>query len=120
MTEDHQQSTSSQFNAPPPHERSPPPPEKSEGGRPLELTPELSDRIVEAIRLGNYLETAAALAGVTSKSVRNWLRRGTKGNDPIFVAFAQAVLCARATAEQQALERISSDPSWQAQAWRLE
>lgn len=34
------------------------------------------DRIIQALRLGDYLETAAAAAGVTKDSVYHWLRTG--------------------------------------------
>ena len=33
-------------------------------GRPTKLTPDVQEKIVQAIRAGNYIETAAAYAGV--------------------------------------------------------
>jgi transposase-like protein len=44
-------------------------------GRPSKLTPELRDRILDAVLEGNYLETAAQVAGVGKTTLYRWLRR---------------------------------------------
>jgi transposase len=46
------------------------------------LTPEVAEAIVEAMRGGNYLETAAALAGISIATLRNWLRDGRRNLSP--------------------------------------
>jgi transposase-like protein len=45
-------------------------------GRPSSLTPQVHDQIVDAIRRGAYIETAAQAAGVTKKSFYQWLKIG--------------------------------------------
>lgn len=89
-------------------------------GRPTSLTQEVARTIIEAMRCGNFLESAAALAGVSVSSVRNWIRAGRRGQSPALAEFARAVAKARAEAEIADLNHIREDPSWQAAAWRLE
>lgn len=40
------------------------------------LTPEVSKRVVTFVRAGNFIETAAAAAGVNRGTIRQWLERG--------------------------------------------
>jgi transposase len=47
-------------------------------GRPSKLTPELSDRIVEMLRIGCYIEEAAASAGISKQVVYDWQRNGAR------------------------------------------
>jgi len=44
--------------------------------RPEKLTPEVQQKIVDAIRLGNYIETAAAYAGISKSTLYDWLKKG--------------------------------------------
>lgn len=44
-------------------------------GRPRKVTPELTERIVDALLEGNYLETAAAVVGVSKSTLYRWLRK---------------------------------------------
>ena len=85
------------------------------------LTPALSARIALAIRVGNYLETAASLNGICEATLHNWLARGRKGRPP-YVAFLVAVEKARSAAEADALKEIKGAmrENWQAAAWYLE
>jgi len=89
-------------------------------GRPTSLTPEVAEIIVDAMRAGNYAETAACLAGISVATLRNWLRDGRRNLSPELAEFARSVAQARAIAEVRDLEKIGRDPSWQAAAWRLE
>lgn len=104
-------------------------------GRPCELTSAVQETIVGLLRAGNYLETAAAYAGVNKVTVYKWLKRGarslrksSKTGEPIpeaelaFVEFSNAVQRARAEAEARALQLIAKagESQWQAAAWRLE
>lgn len=45
-------------------------------GRPSKLTPELTERVVDAILVGAYLETAAQAVGITPRTLYRWLERG--------------------------------------------
>lgn len=51
---------------------------RRKGGRPPELMPDVQDLIVKGMLAGNFLETAAAAAGVWADTVRRWVRRGEK------------------------------------------
>jgi AcrR family transcriptional regulator len=72
------------------------------GGRPTKLTAEVSTRIVEAMEKGNYLETAAAYAGVHKATVYRWLSDGESPDSPSELReFRDAVMRARAHAEHR-------------------
>jgi transposase len=91
-------------------------------GRPTKLDADTSDRICSAIRGGNYIETAAAVAGIHRDTLYTWLKRGRTEEDGIHRDFVLAVDEALANAEKNALRTIedASDEHWQAAAWRLE
>jgi len=46
--------------------------------RPSECTSELSDRIAQFVRAGNYPERAAVAAGVSARTYYRWMERGSK------------------------------------------
>lgn len=47
-------------------------------GRPTKFSPAIAKRIVDAVRMGNYLETAAGLAGLSKETLREWLTQGAR------------------------------------------
>ena len=47
--------------------------------RPTKLTPEVQERIVTAIRAGNYAEPAARSAGISEATFHRWIERGKQG-----------------------------------------
>lgn len=96
-------------------------------GRPSLLTPQLSKRIVSAIRNGSYIEEAAEAQGVSRQLVYQWLQQGNEGKTPLHVAFLDAVTRARAqdaVASMALINRAakleSGDVEWKAAAWKLE
>ena len=90
--------------------------------RPTKLTDEVREKICEAIRKGNYLETAAAYAGIGISTFYDWIRRGDQTRGSKFSDFSEAVKKARAEAEAHAVAviRDAAHNSWQAAAWWLE
>lgn len=59
------------------------------------MTPEVRKKILIAIRAGNYREVAAQFAGVTAKTLREYLRR----KDEEAVEFRAAIIEAEASVE---------------------
>ena len=51
---------------------------KARGGRPSKLTPEVQEKIVTAIRAGNYAQVAAVYAGIGERTFYRWMERGEK------------------------------------------
>lgn len=90
--------------------------------RPTKLDQDASDRICTAIKGGNYIETAAAVAGIHKDTLYTWLKRGRNEDEGMFRDFVDAVDEALAVAEKNALKVIedASADHWQAAAWRLE
>ncbi len=83
---------------------------KPRRGRPkgtTKLTEAVQDIIVTAIRCGNYLETAAALAGVHRDTLYEWLRKGAAAPEgDCYRDFSDTLTRAMAESESLAIEAI--------------
>src|SRR5262249_51932820 len=97
------------------------PSEENKLGRRTKLTPAVQQKILRAIRAGNYASVAAASAGIDDSTFYRWLERGEKGEEP-YCEFREAIKKASADAEQEALADIrkAGKTNWQARAWYLE
>ncbi len=90
------------------------------------LTPYVVERIVIAIELGNYMETAAAFAGVDRTHFHDWLKRGRhgieNGSTTTFTKFVEEIDKAIAKAEMDHVEILNkaSKKNWNAAGWWLE
>lgn len=100
---------------------------KNHGGRPTKLTDEVQRAICRGIRMGNYIETAALLAGVSKQTFYTWVKKGhaerEAGRNGKYARFLDAVEKAQAEAEALDLAIITKaarEGQWQAAAWRLE
>ncbi|MGM9924749.1 MAG: hypothetical protein ACI35R_10930 [Bacillus sp. (in: firmicutes)] len=106
-------------------------------GRPSKLSPELTGKITDMLRAGNYLETAAAYAGIDQSTLHRWMKRGAremerveksdrtlriKKSEAPYVDFCKAIKKALAEAEVRDLIIISNAAKndWKAAAWKLE
>jgi hypothetical protein len=85
------------------------------------LTPELQEKVLLHLRIGSYVETAAACAGIHKDTFYEWMKKGARGIKP-YNAFAEAVNRAVAESESRDLATIlkAASTQWQAAAWRLE
>lgn len=101
-------------------------------GRPTKFTPETRDKILQALRSGNYRETACRYAGISFQTLRNWMLKAEEHDaPPEYVEFVEAIEKAEADAEVADLaliRRAAQDQrdedgnvvargSWQAAAW---
>lgn len=87
------------------------------------LTPDVQDRVIQAIKMGNYQETAAAYAGISQSTFYHWMDRGRNEPGSIYSEFLEAVEKAKADSEVRdvaLIEKAATDGSWQAAAWKLE
>jgi hypothetical protein len=75
-------------------------------GRPSKLTTERRDLFVSAIKEGNYVEVAAAVAGIHTSTVYNWMARGREAKTGEFREFFDAVKEAEAFAERTAVGQV--------------
>ena len=93
-------------------------------GQPSKLTPEVQDKIVQAILAGNYQETAASYAGIGRTTFFRWMEQGADPDAPqMYRDFRDAVESARAQAEVRHVALITQAAqggTWQASAWYLE
>lgn len=106
---------------------------KNVGGRPSKLTPQVLESISAVLRAGNYVETAAAFAGIDKVTLYDWMRQGAraraKGHETgIYARFSHAIEKAMADAETVMTSAIfragrgheDTPGQWQALAWLLE
>jgi transposase len=91
-------------------------------GRRTKLTPDLQSKICSVLQVGNYIETAAAYAGVSKTTLYKWLKRGRREQSGQYTDFVAAVEQALAHSEVDAIAHITKagHENWQALAWRLE
>lgn len=100
----------------------------------LLLTDEMHERIVNTLRLGNYVEHAASYAGISRATLYNWLKKGDSArdrreagetldeHDERYARFSEDVDAARATAIVRNVSIIqqAAQTNWQAAGWWLE
>jgi hypothetical protein len=86
------------------------------------LTPEVQDKIVKALRAGNYRTTAAKVAGIHDATFYNWIKWGEAQKKGRYFEFFEAVKKAEAEGEAALIATINvaSKDTWQAAAWILE
>jgi len=86
------------------------------------IDPVVTQRIVDLIRAGNYLEVAATAAGVHRTTLHRWMKRGREQERGRYRKFLVAVEKAQAEAESRdvALIAKAAGEDWRAAAWRLE
>ena len=91
-------------------------------GRPSKFTEETRKKILWALRLGNYRKTAAEYAGISERTLGDWLLQGSEQEDTDFADFRKDVLEAEQAAEVRALGVIqqAANRDWKAAAWYLE
>jgi transposase len=92
-------------------------------GRPTKLTEDAQERIISALKAGNYMDTAAQYAGVDESTLHRWIARGKEEDSGLYYEFRKAVEKARAEAEARNVHLIQTAAqggTWQAAAWFLE
>lgn len=90
--------------------------------RPTKLTADVTERVVQATRAGNYAEAACQAAGIGTSTYYRWMLRGAQEAGSPFAQFREAVLRAEAEAEVHAvaiIRRAMSD-DWRAALAYLE
>ena len=100
-------------------------------GRKTKLTPELLDRLSQALSAGNYVETACAYAGISQSVYYAWVTEAKKPNaKKIYMEFMDTIERAKSVAEIRNLQIVQSaaqgdvnagkNPEWRAATWFLE
>lgn len=109
----------------------------AETGRPSKLSTELTTKICDMLRAGNYLETAAAYAGIDKATLHRWMKRGAREIERVesseknlkirkreqpYVDFCNSIKKALAEGEVRDMIIISNaaKTDWKAAAWKLE
>ena len=92
------------------------------GGRPTKLTPDIQQAIIDCLSMGNFVETACAVAGIHKDTFYHWMKLAEGAPKGMHAKFRDAVQQAMAQAEHDAVSMITAagTTQWQALAWRLE
>jgi len=92
------------------------PPHNSKGRQPSIADPVVREKILEKIREGNFLTTAASYAGITPHTLKRVLGEGREGKDRLYYEFWREVQQAEAEAEVNRLEQIQrhAETDWRA------
>lgn len=85
---------------------------KHPGGRPTKCTPEMADRIAEAISYGLTNEDAACLVQVSDETLENWLRK------PQFFGVIKRAVVERKLFRLKRIE--AGEEGWPGTAWCME
>lgn len=96
---------------------------KKNTGRPPEITDEKIEKILDCIRKGAYIETAAAVAGINKSTFYDWLKKGARKQGAIYERFSDAVRQAMGESQMfdiNVIHDCAAKGNWQAAAWRLE
>ncbi len=111
---------------------------KRKAGRPSKLTKKTHARIVELVKAGNFLSTAAMCAGVRAEVAKDWIRDGVlfaqkveagtlrvwemTAHEVARMKFSEEVQAAmgEATARDVLLIEKAAVKDWKAAAWVLE
>lgn len=92
-------------------------------GRPTKLTPEVQQRIVQAIQMGATYELACKYGGVSYDAFNEWRNKGDAASTGVYRQFCDAINDAEGKAAVSWLakiEKAATDGAWQAAAWKLE
>ena len=96
---------------------------KKRHGRPTRLTDEVQRKVCEAILLGCTYDIAASYAGISQRSLFQWMASGRDGNSKRHRDFYAAVKNAEsmnAVRNLASIAQAAKDGNWTAAAWLLE
>lgn len=88
--------------------------------RPVKLTPEVREKILMALRGGNWRSTAAGFAGIAKSTLRDWMAKGRQYPRSRFGTFRREVMEAEKQAEIRAvglIMRAAGDDPKHAEWW---
>ena len=90
--------------------------------RPTKLTPEVEERLVQAISVGATYKDACACAGISYQTFLNWQKRAEREDDERFVGFLDRIKRAQGEAAVGLLATINKTAhrDWKDAAWMLE
>ena len=90
--------------------------------KPRKLSAETKEKLLAYVRAGAYLETAAAACGLSSRTVREWVRVGARASRGDLRDFFTQYEQARALGELRHVGIIAkaAETEWTAAAWWLE
>jgi hypothetical protein len=86
------------------------------------FSPEITGKILQAFRMGCYIQDAAAAVGIPVTTVRGWIKRGQEAKSGAYAEFAVDVEIAQGLARVSAIKTIQKEAlvDWKAAAWFLE
>lgn len=92
-------------------------PKKANRGRKLLCTPEIVAKIAAHVRVGNFWETAAALAGVSKSTFWGWIKIAREAQHPpaVLTELLESLTREEGTAEALHVQNLMT---WRGRDWR--
>ena len=91
--------------------------------RRTKLTPEIEQRIIQAIQAGGTYQIAAQFAGIGESTLYLWMKQGREGRNKDKIEFLENIKRAEsrgAVANLSLIQRAAQAGDWKASAWILE
>lgn len=92
-------------------------------GRPTKLTKQMREEVVKLVKVGNYVETACAVVGISKNTYYDWLKKARESKRRNkYTIFRDEVEKAQAWSEARDVALISrhAETNWRPAAWKLE
>lgn len=75
-------------------------------GRPTKMTPEVQDKILTALRAGNFRQVAAQYAGISQRTLREWMQQGERRPKSAHGRFRRQLIEAEKSAEMRMVAMV--------------
>jgi len=93
-------------------------------GRVSIMTPEIVDRIIKHLSVGNYVKPSVEASGISFQTFRNWIQRGERekaeGLSTPYVELVDRITRAQADAEAHLVDQLANEQDWRAKSFLLE
>lgn len=93
---------------------------RKSNGRPSKLTPELQEKLLDAIEIGMTIERSCEYACINKTVFYDWIKKGKKQIKGKYRTFIDALEQADSQAEINLLQAIQDDGGWKGKCWILE
>jgi len=93
-------------------------------GRVSILTPEIVDRIIKHLSVGNYVKPSVEASGINYHTFRTWMQKGeldkAEGKETPYSSLVDRVTRAQADAEAHLVDQLANEQDWRAKSFLLE
>jgi len=93
-------------------------------GRVTIMTPEIVERIIKHLSVGNYVKPSVEAAGINYQTFRTWMIKGeehkAQGVESPYSSLVDRITRAQADAEAHLVDQLANEQDWRAKSFLLE